>query len=92
MDARTAERRGEEARQLLETPLLKEAWQALRDVIVARLESESLTDDQRRDLNYQLQALRKHKRWFEQVLVTGTLTAMEEQRKRTIADRILRRA
>lgn len=92
MDAKTAERRGEEARQLLDNPLVKESFQVLRDVIVARLESESLTDDQRRDLNYQLQALRKHKRWLEQVMVTGTLAAMDEKRKRSIADRILRRA
>ncbi len=92
MDSIQAERRGEEAKRLLGEELYKESWVALREQIVVRLESEELTNDQRLELVNLLRQHRRAKRYLEQVMVTGTMVAMEEQRKRSIADRILRRA
>ena len=81
------EARGEEARRILESPIYLEAWQAIRDRIVAQLESADLSDDKRAKLNDLLIANSKAQKYLSNVLVTGTMAAMEINRKQTLAER-----
>ena len=87
--------RGAEFQQLLDSPQFKEMWQVPKDRIVSRLEQSGISEDERRTLNYLLQAFRLAKSYAERAAETGRLESMaevEEQKKRTIADRFLRRA
>jgi len=86
------ERRGEEARRILNDPIYREAWGALRETLTKRLESEPLTAQQRLEIVDLLIANRKARVYMEQVLVTGTFAAAEQERKRTLRERLLRRA
>ncbi len=92
MDEIQAERRGEDARALLSNELFKEAWAALREQLTRRLETEELSVEQRMELVNLLRANRKAKIYLEQVLVTGTFAAQDIERKRSLLDRIKRRA
>jgi len=91
MGPQHTERRGEEARQLLENELYKEAWQMVRERIILSLENQNLAQDDRKHLNNVLVGLRDARRYLEQVMVSGTLAAKELERKRTMAERLLRR-
>jgi hypothetical protein len=91
MNEQQQEQRGEEARRILGDPIFKEAWEKVRERIVVKLESEEMTDAERLRQNDLLWALRAARKQIEFVAVTGTLVAMDTQRKRSIADRILRR-
>ncbi len=84
--------RGADAAHLLANPMYREAWEVPRERIIKKLESSSITDDERRDLNYLLRAFRIARSYAEQVVVTGKLADEAENQKRSIADRILRRA
>jgi len=91
MDLQTQERRGEDAKRLLNEDLFKEAWQMVRERIVLMLEHPNTPPAERERLNHALVGLRDAKRYVEQVMATGTMVAMEIERKRTIAERLLRR-
>lgn len=93
MDATQIERRGEEARQLLANELYQESIAKPREKLTLMLErSADLPDEKKLELVWRLIGLYTAKGYIEQVLATGTMVAQEEQRKRSIADRILRRA
>lgn len=92
MDPQLSERRGEDARRLLGSELYKESWQVVREKLIQRLEHPDLPPDERQRLNNALVGLKDARRYLEQVMVTGTMVAMETQRKRSLADRMLRRA
>ena len=92
MDDRQREIRGERARQMLEDELFQEAWRVPRERIHKMLEREDLSGKERKRLNFLLQALRQVELHVQQVMVTGTLAGREIERKRSIADRVLRRA
>lgn len=92
MDEQQQERRGEEARRILNDPIYQESWAALRETLTKRLESELLTPEQRLEIVDLLRANRKARLYMEQVLATGTMAAAEQERKRSLRDRLLRRA
>ncbi len=86
MTLREQEMRGEEARRILEHPVYIEAWTAIRDRIVAQLESADLPADKRQKLNDLLIANSKAQKYMAMVLTTGTMAAMEINRQ-TLLDR-----
>ncbi len=92
MDAIQLERRGEQARQLLANELYQEAVSKPREKLVELLErSADLPDAKKLELVWRLIGLRTAQSYIEQVMHTGTMVAQEEQRKRSLADRILNR-
>ncbi len=90
------ERRGEDARQVLESYIYKEAYTAIEANIVTAMANANTTAAQGESLRALLIALRKVRGYIEQVAVTGTMAAIAEERKRTFlekqAERFLRRA
>lgn len=96
MDPVQEERRGEEARQVLESGIYKEAYAQIEANIVAKMAQQSTTAAEGEDLRRLLIALRKVKVYMEQIAVTGTMAAMAEEKKRSYAaqvmDKYLRRA
>ncbi len=88
MDSLAEERRGEEAKRLLGNALYKESWQEVRETIIKRLEQPNVPAAEREHLNNVLVGLRDARRYLEQVMVTGTMAAMQEQRKRTARERL----
>ncbi len=95
MNLEQDERRGEDARQILESPIYKEAWAAMRENIITRLEQASLTAEERKMWNDLLIVHGKAKKYMESILTTGTMAAMEMEKKRSLAERAssyLRRA
>ncbi len=86
------ERRGEEARAVLENGIYKESYQAIRERIMVQLELSDLPADKRQRLNDLLIASAMLRKYMENVLASGTMAAMEIERKRSLGERILRRA
>lgn len=87
MNLEQDERRGEDARQILEHPLYKEAWAAMRENIVAKLEQGALKEDERKMWNDLLIVHGKARKYLENVLTTGTMAAMEMEKQRSLAER-----
>ena len=85
------ERRGLEAQVVLENGIYKESYKVIRDNIVAQLSLADLADDKRQRLNNLLVALAKVEQYMKQVMVSGTMAAMQIERERTLAERIMRR-
>ncbi len=83
--------RAADAKHLLSNPMYREAWEIPRERIIKKLES-SISDDERRDLNYLLRAFRVARSYAEQVIETGKLAEEADKQKRSFADRMLRRA
>lgn len=81
-----------EAQSVLQNGIYKEAYIAIRDNIVSQLCLADLDPERRKKLNDLLVALAKVEGYMKQVMVSGTMAAMEQERKRTLSDRILRRA
>ncbi len=81
---------------MLESAIYKEAYRQVADNIVNLMSKQSTTPEQGEDLRKLLIAMGRIKTYIEQVAVTGTMAAMEEERKRTFlekqAERFLRRA
>ncbi len=81
---------------MLESAIYKEAYRQVADNIVNLMSKQSTTPEQGEDLRKLLIAMGRIKNYIEQVAVTGTMAAMEEERKRTFlekqAERFLRRA
>lgn len=92
MNLELDERRGMEAQSVLQNGIYKEAYTVIRDNIVVQLSLADTPDDRRKRLNDLLVALGKVEGYMRQVMTTGTMAAMEMERKRSLADRVLRRA
>jgi hypothetical protein len=82
------EARGEDARTVLNNLIYKEAYSQIEANIVRQMASASTTPEQGEDYRKLLIALRKVRNYMEQVLATGTMVAMQEERKRTWAETI----
>lgn len=92
MDEREQEIRGEEARRILGSAIYKEAFAAIESRLINELAQQDIDPKRAEYLRTLIVAGRKHRTYLEQVLVTGTMAAMEIERKRSLRDRILRRA
>lgn len=88
MSPEQEERRGEEARVVLENGIYKEAYVQIEANIVAQLAKQATTAEQAEDLRRLLIALRKVKVYIEQVAATGTMAAMEQERKLSFMERV----
>lgn len=82
------ERRGAEARQILEHPIYREAYSAIQERIVGQLALADTPDETRKRLNDLLIALNKVRVYMEQVALSGAMATQEIERKRTLRDRI----
>ena len=92
MDLEQDERRGMEAQSVLQNGIYKESYKVIRDNIVSQLSLADTPDDRRKRLNDLLIALGKIEGYLRQVMTTGTMAAIEQERKRSLTDRVLRRA
>ena len=92
MDLEQDERRGMEAQSVLQNGIYKESYKVIRDNIVSQLTLADTPDDRRKRLNDLLIALGKIEGYLRQVMTTGTMAAIEQERKRSLTDRVLRRA
>lgn len=82
-------RRGQEAQQLLENPLLVQAFDTIERNLMTQLRTVPLTDKAlEREMVRTLQVLHKVKEQIEQVVVTGRIA--EEAKRGGIADRVRR--
>jgi len=82
------ERRGNEARALLNNAIYKEAYTAIRERLVGQLSLADLPEDTRAKCNTLLVALATVHRYFEQTMLTGQMAEIETQRKKTLRERI----
>ena len=92
MDGEEQERRGEDARRIIEAPIHREAFAALEERLVNELARQDIDPQRAEFLRLLLVAGRKYRLYIEQVMVTGTMAAMETQRKRSLSDRMFRRS
>ena len=92
MDLEQDERRGMEAQSVLQNGIYKESYKVIRDNIVSQLSLADTPDDRRKRLNDLLIALGKVEGYLRQVMTTGTMAAIEQERRRSLTDRVLRRA
>jgi hypothetical protein len=81
------ERRGQQAREWLGNEIYKETFPQITNNIMALLARQSTSKEQADELRYLLIALGKIKMIIEQVATTGTMAAMETERKRTFLER-----
>lgn len=85
-------RRAEEAKRLMADPLLSEAFTKVEEALIGRIKQVDVgATDAQKNLIVTLQLLGKVRQYLEQVIVTGKLAAMEQERK-SWADRLRRRA
>lgn len=82
------ERRGEDARIVLESAIYKEAFAQIEANIVAKMALQATTAAEAEELRRLMIALRKVRTYMERVMTTGTMAAMEEERKRNWAQRM----
>jgi len=75
------ERRGERARQVLENEIYIEAFRMVEERLVGQMAQADIDRDRAEYLRQLLVANRVIRRYLEQVLATGTMAAMEQQRK-----------
>ena len=84
------QRNAEEAARILESPLVRRAFQELESNIVARLATPMLTPEQIIATQHELVAHRRIERWFRQLVVTGQMDAIvAEQKQRATTKRKL---
>ena len=84
-------RRAGEAKQVLNSPIYKEAFSTIQQSIVNQLSLADTPKDRRDKLNDLLVALAKVRVYMEQVMVSGNLAETDLERKRTMAERIRNR-
>ena len=77
---------------MLQNGIYKESYKVIRDNIVSQLTLADTPDDRRKRLNDLLIALGKIDGYLRQVMTTGTMAAIEQERRRSLTDRVLRRA
>lgn len=82
------ERRGEDARRILEDELYKEAFAAIEARLVDQLALAATTEEQAHHLRHLLIAHRKVRQYMANVLQTGTMAALEINRQQTLAERM----
>jgi hypothetical protein len=82
------EKRGAEAEQLLRHPLLVEAFRKIEERLVSELAQPDCATDRVLWLKHRLTAARQVHTYIKQVAVTGNLDALEEQRKRSLRDKV----
>ena len=83
------QRNAEEAARILESPLVRRAFQELESNIVARLATPMLTPEQIIATQHELVAHRRIERWFRQLVVTGQMYAIVAEQKRATTKRKL---
>ena len=91
MDERYQERRGEDAKRVLNDDIYKEAFAALEARWLNELVQQDIDPKRAEYLRTLLVAGRKHRQYMEQVMVTGTMAAMEIERKRSRSERVFHR-
>jgi len=89
VDERQQEMRGEDARRILDAPLYKEAYVAVEQRIVSELRLRDTPKERKDYLITVLVGLTEARKYLEQVLTTGTIAAMEIERKRTLRERVV---
>lgn len=73
-------RRAEEARRLLEEPLLKEAFEAVEGTLLAEIRRVDVgAMEKQRDLIVSLQLLHKVRAYISSVVETGNLAALQQE-------------
>lgn len=86
--------RADEAKHLLEHPLLVEAFQAIESRLVDQLAVAELTPERRDRLQTLLASGRLYRKYLENVVAGGALAAaqIEQDKQRSLAARIFRAA
>lgn len=95
MDTQQEAIRAVDAKQLLEHPLFREAFEGIERRIITELRSADLSDDRRKRLNDLLVSLARVRSYIEQIAVTGDLIAAQIERDKSMTERMgaqLRRA
>jgi hypothetical protein len=80
--------RGHQAARILNDGMYQEAFTAVRERIIALLESAELPDDKRQRVNDLLVALKQTKKYMEQVMQGGKMAAEQIERERTFGERV----
>ena len=88
MTPQEEEMRGEIARNWLDNAIFKETWTKIEAGVLAKMKLSATTNEEVLEWNRYLRMMDKLRRDIEQVAVTGTMAAMETERKRTLADRL----
>lgn len=91
MDPQDEERRGEAAKRVLNEDIYKEAFAALEARWINELAQQDIDPKRAEYLRTLLVAGRKHRQYMEQVMVSGTMAAMELERKRSLTERVFHR-
>ncbi len=92
MDSHEERIRGADAKQLLDHPLLKEALETIESRLVDQLARVDIKPEDIARMQSLLAAKRAFQKYLTQVVTTGTMASLQEQEKRSLADRMLRRA
>lgn len=92
MTPQEEERRGVEAKYILDNAIYREAYDTIRSNIVSQLSLADTPDDKRGRLNNLLIALSKIEQYMKQIMASGTMAAMQIERDRTLAERLFKRA
>lgn len=82
------EQRGEEARLVLDSPVYKEAYTQIEANIVNKLSLQATSAAEAEDLRRLLIALRRVREYMKQTVTTGTMAAMELEKRRTLRERL----
>ena len=90
MDPQEEQQRGVEAAQLLRNPLLIEAMAAIEARIVDRLAAVDIKPEEVLRVQALLAAKRAFERYLTQVTVTGKMSDIAEQERRSILERVKR--
>lgn len=77
------QRDAEEAGRIVESAIFKRAFAELESNIVSRLATPSLTPEQIITTQHELVAHRRVERWLRQLVITGQMEAMAEQKRAT---------
>lgn len=86
-------RRGEEAKRLMNEPLLQEAFTKIEAAILESMKRADVgASDAHRNLIVTLQLLGKVKRHIQTVIETGQMAALEEEKRKNWTDRFRKRA
>jgi hypothetical protein len=81
--------RGHNAQRILGDAMYQEAFTAVRDRLIALLESAELADDKRQRVNDLLVALTQTRKYLQKTLESGKMAADEiERNKKTFGERI----
>lgn len=82
MDLQTELQRGEQARQVLESEIYAESWQAVRDGIISAWESAPIRDKEgANELKLMLKLLTDVRRNVETVMQTGKMAKIQIERE-----------